>query len=50
MTSYVTKKSGKYWPSKEMKEIAWVKDEKIYKEADKDPVKFWADRAKEGIT
>ena len=49
MTSYITKKSGKYWPSKEMKKIAWVKDEKIYNQADKDPVKFWADKAKEGI-
>lgn len=50
MTSYVTKKNGKYWPSKEMKKIAWITDSKIYKEADKDPVKFWAELAKEGLT
>jgi len=50
MTKYVIKKGGKYWPSKDMKKIAWVKDDKIYKQADKDPVKFWGDLAKEGIT
>lgn len=49
MTKYVIKKGGKYWPSKEMKKIAWVKDEKIYKEADKNPIKFWEKLAKEGI-
>jgi len=47
---YVIKKSGKYWPSKEMKRIAWVKDDKIYKKADKDPVKFWEELAGKGIT
>lgn len=33
-----------------MKKIAWVKDSKIYKEAEKDPIKFWGELAKEGIT
>ena len=47
---YITKKSGKYWPSKEMKKIAWVKDDKIYKQAEKNPVKFWGELAKEGLT
>ncbi len=37
----VTKKGGKYWPSKEMKKLAWVNDNKIYNEAYKNPVKFW---------
>ena len=46
---YITKKDGKYWPSKVMKEIAYVKDLKIYKEADKNPVKFWEDRARDGL-
>ncbi|MEK6906477.1 MAG: acetate--CoA ligase [Nanoarchaeota archaeon] len=50
MKSYITKKSGVYWPSKEMKKISWLNDEKIYKEAEKNPVKFWADLAKQGIT
>ena len=46
---YITKKDGKYWPSKAMKEIAYVKDLKIYKEADKNPVKFWEERARDGL-
>ena len=50
MKSYVTKKKGVYWPSKEMKKIAWINDSKIYKQADKDPVKFWGNLSKEGIT
>ncbi len=50
MTSYVVKKSGMYWPSKSMKDIAWVNDEKIYKHAEENPVKFWGDLAKQGIT
>ncbi len=49
MTKYITKKSGKYWPSKAMKEIAWVNDKKIYKQANKNPVKFWSELAKKGI-
>lgn len=50
MAKYIIKKDGKYWPSKEMKKIAWINDENIYKEADKDPVKFWGKLAKEGIS
>ena len=49
MKKYVVKKGDKYWPSKEMKKIAWIKDKKIYKEADKNPIKFWEKLAKEGI-
>ncbi len=49
MTKYVIKKAGKYWPSKAMKDIAWVNDSKIYKQADKDPVKFWGELAKQGL-
>jgi len=49
MTNYITKKGKEFLPSKEMKEIAWVSDEKIYKEADKNPIKFWEKLAKEGI-
>jgi acetyl-CoA synthetase len=49
MTSYVKKKGNKYWPSKAMKKIAWVSDPNIYKEAEKNPVKFWEEKAKEGI-
>lgn len=47
---YVVKKKGKYWPSKEMKKIAWVKSEKIYREAERNPKKFWEKLAKEGIS
>jgi len=46
----ITKKAGKYLPSKEMKKIAWVSDDKIYKKADKNPIEFWEKLAKEGIT
>ena len=46
---YVVKKGGKYWPSAEMKKIAWVKDEKIYSRANKNPTEFWSKLAKEGI-
>ena len=38
-----------YWPSEEMKKRAWITDESIYEEADKDPVAFWAERAREGL-
>jgi len=41
------KKSGFYYPTKEFKKKAWVKDKKIYREASKDPVKFWEKLAKE---
>ena len=50
MVKYIIKKSGKFWPSKEMKKIAWVKNSKIFKEADKNPIKFWGKLAKEGIS
>jgi len=36
-------------PSKEMKKIAWIKDKKIYKEAEKNPIKFWGKLAREGL-
>ena len=36
-------------PSIAMKKIAWVSDEKIYKDAEKNPVKFWENLAKEGL-
>jgi len=38
-----------FWPTEEMKKHAWVSDERIYKEAAKDPVAFWAAKAKEGL-
>jgi len=38
-----------FWPTEEMKKRAWVSDESIYTEAAKDPVAFWAARAKEGL-
>jgi len=49
MKKYIVKKGGKYWPSKEMKKIAWV-DGDIYKKAEQDPVKFWEGLAREGIS
>jgi len=50
MVKYIIKKGDRYWPSKEMKKIAWIKDNKIYKQADKNPVKFWEKLAEEGIS
>lgn len=50
MIKYVTKKEEKYWPSKEMKKMAWVNDNKIYQEAEKNPIKFWGKLAQEGLT
>ncbi len=38
-----------FWPTEEMKEKAWVSDPSIYKEAAKDPVAFWAAKAREGL-
>lgn len=42
------KKKGKYYyPTKEFKKRAWVKNKKIYQEASKNPILFWAKLAKE---
>ena len=41
------KKGELYFPSKEFQKKAWISDEKIYKEAEKDPVKFWEKFAEE---
>ncbi|MFX0097636.1 MAG: AMP-binding protein, partial [Candidatus Hodarchaeota archaeon] len=38
-----------YWPSEESKKKAWVNDESIYDEADRDPVAFWEKLAREGL-
>ena len=36
-----------YWPTRALKERAWISDESIYEKASADPVAFWADRAEE---
>ncbi len=46
---YITKKGKHYVPNAEMKRIAWVKSNKIYAEASKNPKKFWEKLAKEGL-
>ncbi len=49
---YIIEDAGQketFWPSEEMKKRAWVSDESIYERADKDPVGFWAERAREGL-
>ncbi|MBU3924254.1 MAG: acetate--CoA ligase [Nanoarchaeota archaeon] len=48
--SYIIKRNGAYWPSKEMKKIANISDPKIYEKAAKDPIKFWGKLAEEGIS
>ncbi|MFH1377054.1 MAG: acetate--CoA ligase [Candidatus Woesearchaeota archaeon] len=50
MVKKVIKKGKIFWPGKEIKERAWVNNKNIYKIADKNPVKFWENLAKEGIT
>ncbi len=40
---------GIFWPSDALKERAWLTDDKIYEEADRDPVAFWAQRAREAL-
>ena len=47
---YVTKKNGIFWPSNEMKKIANVTDVKIYDKAAKNPIKFWGELTKKGLT
>ncbi len=47
---YVIKKGNEFYPSDEMKKIANITDAKIYEKANKDPVKFWGDLAKKGLT
>ena len=41
------KKQNLYYPSKELKQKAWIKDKKIYKQAIKNPIKFWENLAKQ---
>ncbi len=41
------KKKDLYYPTKEFKNKAWIKDKKIYQIAEKNPVKFWEKLARE---
>ncbi len=41
------KKDNLYYPIEGFKKKAWLKDKKIYREADKNPIKFWEKLAKE---
>jgi len=43
------KKGKLYYPTKEIKDSAWVSNPSIYRKANKSPKKFWADLAKEII-
>ncbi len=47
---YIVKKKDGYYPSEELKKIANMTDPKIYQKAAKDPIKFWGNLAKEGLT
>ena len=40
---------GVYLPTNALKKKAWVKDKRIYNEANKNPIKFWAKLASEGL-
>ena len=48
--SYVVKKGRYFWPNNEMKKIANLSDNNIYRKAEKDPIKFWENLAEQGIT
>jgi acetyl-CoA synthetase len=41
------KRGDLYYPTEEFKKRAWINDNKIYKEAEKNPIKFWEKLAKE---
>jgi len=43
----LTKKGDSYFPTKEFQKRAWVNNKRIYKEALKNPIKFWEGLAKE---
>lgn len=45
--NYITKRGSIYFPNHNLKSIAWVSDQKIYKEAEKNPIKFWESIANE---
>lgn len=38
-----------FWPTEEMKRRAWISDPSIYERAGADPVKFWEEKALEGL-
>lgn len=40
-------KKGLYYPTKDFQKNAWFNDSRIYKQAKKDPIKFWDNFAKE---
>ena len=46
----VQKKGDKYYPTKAMKDSAWINSSSIYNHANKDQIKFWAQHALQGIT
>ena len=41
------KKGSLYYPNKEIRKKAWVNTKSIYKEGNKDPLKFWRKLSKE---
>jgi len=41
------KKGDLYYPSEEFQKNAWLKDDSIYSEAAKNPIKFWEKLAEE---
>ncbi|MBN1941255.1 MAG: acetate--CoA ligase [Candidatus Diapherotrites archaeon] len=43
-------KKNMFWPSPEMKKRAWISDKGIYDAAADNPLAFWENRAREGIS
>lgn len=47
---FVKKEGNLFFPSESMKKFAWINDEKVYKKAGRNPIKFWEDLASKGIS
>lgn len=47
---WIKKEKNVFWPSKKLKQKAWINSKTIYEKAMNDPVKFWAKLAKEGVS
>ncbi|MCS7134530.1 MAG: AMP-binding protein, partial [Candidatus Pacearchaeota archaeon] len=46
MSKKLVEKQGIFFPSEEIKKESWIREEKIYEIADKDPIRFWEKLAK----
>jgi len=47
MAKWVVREGNVFWPSEEMKKVANISNSDVYEEADKNPVSFWEEKARE---